>query len=134
MGDAALTLSMHARQHEPLAADACQLVNAAPLWLRRCMEHDKLVFKPDGTGWCESALGIYSLYPVPLLDLGGQGRLRVLPYRAAHRTTALWAGSSTRPWRAHSQVGYRIALEVNAPTVLPGGPRATPRRACCEYN
>jgi hypothetical protein len=77
------------------------------------MEDEELVFKPDGTGWCEYARPIYSRFTLFRWSTSVAGRLRLSPYRVAHSQEGRASGQIVDAPRVPRpvEVGYRIALE-----------------------
>jgi hypothetical protein len=77
------------------------------------MEDEELVFKPDGTGWCEYARPFYSRFTLLRWSTPVAGRLRLSPIRAAHSREDRAAGRivDAPSVPAPVEVGYRIALE-----------------------
>lgn len=77
------------------------------------MEDEELVFKPDGTGWCEYARPFYSRFTLFRWSVPAVGRLRLSPYRAARSREGHAGGRIVDAPGVPGPVeaGYGIALE-----------------------
>jgi len=77
------------------------------------MEDQELVFKPDGSGWCEYARPFYSRFTLFRWSVPAVGRLRLSPYRAARSQEGRAGGRIVDAPSVPGPVeaGYRVALE-----------------------